>query len=432
MASTYRLFSFVGGTAVLQGLALAVAFFLRSQAPLSLPQPEGKTVPEVQIGQEAPLEQLATEEEAILHVVKRGDTLSSIWTQHGAPRIGGVLAARALKAVGISESALKEGETLELLLSKTNDIVRFKKRLNDGKGVTLTGDSKTGYTAKIETFATTEVERTVSGIITDSFSLAAADLSVPYSVVDDLVDLFSGRVEFQRTIQPGDSFMVSYVERHLPSGEFFEAGPISVASIKTNSHVLVAIRHRGGDGQYRYFDEQGDLLGTYFLRYPLKFSSITSSFSAARFHPILHKNRPHNGVDFAAPIGTAVRSVADGVVKFAGWGGQGGTTVRIEHCDRYSTAYLHLSRLAPGLRKGSHVSRGEVIGAVGMSGLATGPHLHFSLFDRGRFINPLGAELPRLTTTETLPKAILVAALETVSTYHSLVRVALPTSAKAA
>jgi murein DD-endopeptidase MepM/ murein hydrolase activator NlpD len=128
----------------------------------------------------------------------------------------------------------------------------------------------------------------------------------------------------------------------------------------------------------------------------VRFSRISSQFSKSRFHPVLKRRRAHNGVDFAAPIGTPVRSVADGVIVSAGYAGGSGNMVKIKHGARWQTAYLHLHRISKGIRKGLKVTRGQVIGSVGKTGLATGPHLHYSLYDRGRYVDPMKTQLPKM------------------------------------
>jgi len=176
-------------------------------------------------------------------------------------------------------------------------------------------------------------------------------------------------------------------------------------------------------GPFNYYDESGKIPGNFFLRYPLQFSRISSVFTTARFHPLLNKTRPHNGVDFAAPTGTPVRTIGDGIVIKAGYSATTGNMVRIQHCDRYTTEYMHLSKIASNLQLGSKVSRGEVIGAVGMTGLATGPHLHFGLFDNGKYVDPLQKSLPIAPAIQTAPPAIL-AALHELRQNHETVAVA--------
>lgn len=430
----HKIGSFLLGTALVQACALTTAFYLRgAPARSSYEQPIAAVVGG-DVGAREPLGALeappsndgtvALPSTATTHTVKRGDTLSSIWTAHGAARSGGLLAAKALKEADPKAAILKEGDLLELSISASGDIVALKRRFGDTKVVELTGDSTSGYTARISELAVTETTKTVSGTITDSFALAAHDLEVPPAVVDDLVDLFSSRVAFERAIQVGDTFTVSFRERRLQSGELLSPGEITHASLATGGKVLAAIRYAGADGKARYYGETGAALGNTFLRYPLKFSRISSVFTKARFHPVLKTKRAHNGVDFAAPTGTAVRSVGEGVVAFAGWTNGGGYTVRVKHCARYTTEYMHLSKFAKGLRVGSAVSRGEVIAAVGQTGLASGPHLHFALYDKGRYVNPLTAELPSVSDAPALPPSYLTAALDVINASHAQVRLA--------
>jgi len=431
----HKIGSFLVGTILVQACALSAAFYLRGTSSGGVafessasPSPVTERVtPETLGALEAPPAidgMVALPATATNHTVKRGDTLSSIWTAHGAARSGGLLAAKALKEADPKAAVLKEGDVLELSISASGDIVALKRRYADSKVVELTGDSTSGYTAQISELAVTESARTVSGTITDSFALAADDLDVPPAIVDDLVDLFSARVAFERAIQAGDTFTVTFTERRLLSGELVAPGEISHASIATGGKLLAAIRYMGADNKARYYSENGAAIGNTFLRYPLKFSRISSVFTKARFHPVLKTKRPHNGVDFAAPVGTPVRSVAEGSVVFAGWTNGGGYTVRVKHCARYTTEYMHLSKFAKGLRVGSAVSRGEVIAAVGQTGLASGPHLHFALYDKGRYVNPLSAELPTVSDAPALPPSYLVAALDVINASQAQVRLA--------
>ncbi|MFM1849104.1 MAG: hypothetical protein RL417_2578 [Pseudomonadota bacterium] len=425
----HKLGSFVLGTVLVQACALLFAFSLRGNGIAASP-------PQIEVGGlsgvteaigalEAPPgkpDEVTLPTSTKVHTVKRGDTLSSIWSEYGAARSGGVLAAKALKDADPKAGMLKEGAAIELTISASGDIVGLKLRFPEDKLAELTGDSTNGYTARITPLAATETSRTVSGTISDSFALAARQLDVPYEVVDDLVDLFSSRVAFERAIQAGDSFTITFTERRGPAGEVLSPGPITAASIGTGNKILAAIRYAGADGKFRYYSESGQALGNSFLRYPLKFSRISSVFNQSRFHPVIGKKRAHNGVDFAAPTGTPVRSVSDGVVVFAGWTNGGGHTVRVKHCGRYTTEYMHLSKFAKGLKNGSAVSRGDIIGAVGATGMATGPHLHFALYDKGRYVNPLKSELPSDSNVPPLPQVYLTAALDSINVFHNQIR----------
>jgi len=246
-------------------------------------------------------------------------------------------------------------------------------------------------------------------------------------VVDQLVDIFGSRVVFSKEIQSGDEFAIVYTERVLPDGEKLEPGPITAASLKVSGKMMAAVRHVGKDGQERYFSETGDSLDQYFLRYPVQFTRISSVFTTSRFHPVLKRSRPHHGVDFAAPTGTPVRTIADGVVVYSGYNGGSGNMVKISHGSRWQTSYLHLSKITSNLKRGSKVSRGQVIGAVGATGLATGPHLHFGMYDNGRYVDPLKVQLPRqpIGKGNTISPQYLQAAIQTLEQHHQVMRLAL-------
>jgi murein DD-endopeptidase MepM/ murein hydrolase activator NlpD len=201
-----------------------------------------------------------------------------------------------------------------------------------------------------------------------------------------LADVFSGEVDFNTDLQTGDSFRVA-VDRIYREGEAVSYGPIIAAEFDNAGRRLRAILFTPPGGKPGYYDEQGRSLRRFFLASPLKFTlHVTSRFSRARFHPILKIYRPHLGVDYGAPTGAPVIAVAGGVVLSAGWGGQGGRVVHLRHASGYETYYMHLSSIA--VRAGQHVGQGQLIGRVGMSGLATGPHLDYRIKKGGVFVNP--------------------------------------------
>ncbi len=362
----------------------------------------------------APAQQENERASSIVHVIKSKETLTIIWKAYGAPGYGGAKALEAFKEAGITTQSFRPGDELSITL-ENNDIIAVTKKLKTGDEVTITGDSKDGYSASLKKIKAFEGERTIRGTIHTSFAASARTAAVPATIVDDLVDIFAGRLEFRKDIQSGDSFSVTYVERRASESEKeLTPGHIVAASLTTNGKLIAAVRHVGKDGKERFYNESGEAIGNYFLRYPVQFSRISSMFTHARFHPVLKVHRPHNGVDFAAPIGTPVRSIADGVVIDAGYRGGGGNLVKIAHGGTYSTAYLHLSKISPQVKKGAKVSRGQVIGAVGMTGLSSGPHLHFSFYEKGRYVDPLKVKLPNISPmSEKIPAKILLAALNT-------------------
>jgi murein DD-endopeptidase MepM/ murein hydrolase activator NlpD len=352
------------------------------------------------------------EPETIRHVVSPGETLSAIWKKYSNVTDGSDKAAQAFKQAGLPLSSIKSGEIIRIKLSSLGYITGLRKNVEPAKVLVLEQQGLGEFKANIRERRIRSNNRTASGFIVHSFADSARERGIPYEVIDDLVDIFGSRIEFRRDLQPGDTFTVIYSEERLPNGKFIKAGPIKAAAITKGGKREVAIRYNDNKGAGVYYNQNGEQLGNYFLRYPVKFSRISSSFSSARFHPVLKIKRPHNGVDFAAPIGTPVRTIADGIVTYAGYNRGGGYTVKVKHSPRYSTAYLHLQKIESGIRVGTRVSRADQIGRVGMSGLATGPHLHFSFYDNNNYVDPMKVNLPSLSNSnQTIPASYLKAVL---------------------
>jgi murein DD-endopeptidase MepM/ murein hydrolase activator NlpD len=208
----------------------------------------------------------------------------------------------------------------------------------------------------------------------------------------ELADVFSGQVDFQTDLQPGDSFRV-LVEKSSHDGQFSGYGAILGASITVDGRRLQAFRWEDpATGKVAYYDENGRSLKRLFLKSPLKFEPrVTSGFSTHRFHPIDQVFKAHLGVDYGAPTGSSVVAVASGIVMSASFSGAGGNMVHLKHQGGFETYYLHLSAYGPGIRPGTHVAQGQLIGRVGMTGSATGPHLDYRLKRNGGFVNPVAA-----------------------------------------
>jgi murein DD-endopeptidase MepM/ murein hydrolase activator NlpD len=206
----------------------------------------------------------------------------------------------------------------------------------------------------------------------------------------ELADIFSGQVDFQTELQAGDSFKVLF-EKTSHDGEFSGYGAILGASISVDGRAMQAFRWEDpATGKAGYYDEQGRSLKRFLLKSPLKFEPrITSGFTTRRFHPIDHRYKPHLGVDYGAPTGAPVVAVASGVVLSASYSGANGNMVHLKHSGGFETYYLHLSKFGPGIHKGVHVDQGQLIGRVGATGAATGPHLDYRLKRNGQFVNPV-------------------------------------------
>lgn len=222
-----------------------------------------------------------------------------------------------------------------------------------------------------------------------------------------LADIFSGQVDFQSDLQEGDDFRVLF-EKQSHDGQFGGYGAILGASLRVDGRRLDAFRWQDpGTGTVGYYDAAGRSLKRFFLKSPLRFEPrITSRFSLHRLHPVDHVYKAHLGVDYGAPIGAPVVAVANGVVMSAAPSGAGGNMVHLKHPDGFETYYLHLSAFAAGMHAGAHVQQGQLIGRVGMTGSATGPHLDFRLKKNGTFLNPVAAH-SRQAPGEPIPAAQL-------------------------
>jgi murein DD-endopeptidase MepM/ murein hydrolase activator NlpD len=205
-----------------------------------------------------------------------------------------------------------------------------------------------------------------------------------------LAEIFGGEIDFESDLQPGDRIEV-LVEKFTRDGAFAGYGPIVAARLFAERRERAAVRWIDrSTGKGTYYDADGRSLKRFMLRSPLLFQPrVTSAFSRSRRHPVFREYRAHLGVDYGAPVGSPVVAVADGVVVSAGWSGGGGNTIRLRHAGGLESYYLHLSAFGGGMRAGAHVSQGQVIGRVGATGTATGPHLDYRLRKNGVFVNPL-------------------------------------------
>lgn len=235
------------------------------------------------------------------------------------------------------------------------------------------------------------VERQITGVIMSTLSETIEGLGVSHELTNKFVDVFGWQVDFQ-FLQKGDKFKLIY-EENLVDDRPIGIGNILGIYFEHMGSGLYAIPFDQGGGT-DYFDEQGKSLRKAFLRYPIEFTSITSRYSFSRFHPITKVYTPHLGTDFAAPVGTPIRSVGDGVVEEARYYGGNGNYVKIRHNATYETAYLHMSRIGGGITPGVRVKQGQTIGYVGTTGLSTGPHVCYRFWRNGVQVDALRIEMP--------------------------------------
>ncbi len=232
-----------------------------------------------------------------------------------------------------------------------------------------------------------------TGEIKTNLYAATDDAGMPEAAANQLNELFSGDIDFHHDLRKGDKFTVVY-EMTYSNGALLHTGRIQAAEFINQGHTYRAVYFQKDEQHGDYYTPEGKSVHKAFLRSPIEFSRVSSRFSLSRFHPILNKWRSHKGTDFAAPMGTKVKVTADGVVSVVGKQGGYGNVIMVNHQGRYTTVYGHLSRFAKGLHNGQRVAQGEVIGYVGMTGLATGPHLHYEFRVNGQQTDPLRVALP--------------------------------------
>jgi murein DD-endopeptidase MepM/ murein hydrolase activator NlpD len=254
------------------------------------------------------------------------------------------------------------------------------------------------------------IERELAGEIKSSLFAAILEAGGTAPLVDMFADIYGWRLNLNK-IQPGDTFKLIFEEKQI-NGKTIGYGELKAAYYAHAGATLYGIGFNQGKGT-SYFDQEGRSLKKAFLREPLEYSRISSRFSKNRFHPVQKRYKPHLGTDFAAPRGTPVRSVGDGVIVASAYNRGNGYFVKIKHNRKYSTQYLHLSKFAKGMRAGARIKKGQTIGFVGSTGLATGPHLCFRFWENGRQVDILKVKLPAAEPVKTKNMAAFTAARET-------------------
>ena len=326
------------------------------------------------------------------HTVKRGDTLGRIFRGFGhSPNL-------ALKLVADTEGKrlrrLMPGRELRFGYDDEDALRMVSYDLGTHEWLHAEIAEEEEISVSIVPADLEVRERIVGGSIRSSLFSAGARAGLSDKLIMQLVGVFGWDIDFALDLRAGDRFIVIY-EELFEDGKRVGTGDIVAAKFVNQGRSFNAFRHTEENGGITYYDAEGDSLRGTFLRTPVKLSRITSRFSRSRFHPVLKKWRAHKGVDYSAPRGTPVLATADGKVKFVGRKGGYGKTIVLRHGGTYSTLYAHLSSYKKGLRSGSKVQQGDVIGFIGSTGVATGPHLHYEFRVNGVHRNPLTHKSPR-------------------------------------
>ncbi len=326
-------------------------------------------------------------------IVARNDTLDRIFRRLKL-NLADLASLRSLPGIRSALDTLRPGESLHFT-HHDGDLFGLERRLSETQTLKV---SRQGDALKADLLQNPlEMRtRTIRGVIDSSLFEAVEAAGAHDQTAVALADIFGWDIDFVLDVRPGDTFVVTY-EEIWRDGAYLHDGPIEAAEFVNQGRAFRAVRYRDPDGASHFYTPDGRSLRKAFLRAPVEFTRVSSRFNSARYHPILNLIRAHKGVDYAAPIGTPVHAAGDGRISFAGRRGGYGNCVEIEHTRSIVTLYGHLSRFAHGTRVGAHVAQGTVIAYVGMTGLATGPHLHYEYRVNGAFKNPQTVGLPVAT-----------------------------------
>jgi murein DD-endopeptidase MepM/ murein hydrolase activator NlpD len=323
-------------------------------------------------------------------VVSRNDTMDRLFRRFEL-NLGDLAALRSMPDLRSQLDKLRPGELLKVM-HRGGEVVGLERKLSDSETLKVTREDA-GFVSDVLENPLEVHTRTASATITSSLFQASAGAELSDRIAFELAEIFQYDIDFVLDIKAGDRFSVVYEELHQ-DGKVLRTGNILAAKFINDGREYRAVRYADEQGRAEYFTPEGKSLRKAFMRAPVQFSRVSSRFNLSRKHPVLNRIRAHRGVDYAAPTGTPVRAAGEGRVRFVGNQGGYGKVIELEHGSGVVTVYGHLSRFAAQLKRGQRVALGSVIGYVGSTGLATGPHLHYEYRVRGIHKNPQTVPLP--------------------------------------
>ncbi len=328
--------------------------------------------------------------EVISGVLGSGDSLAGYLALRGVDPVTVLTIEREMRPLYDFQRA-QPGQRFELYLDTDGTPIRFRYVASVRESYRLER-IQGGFHVMREEVPLIRRRAKLAGIVTSTLYDSIRDLGESPQLAADFTAIFAWDVDFSRAVRPGDEFRILYERNYLKQSDGREVyhgpGRILAARYRGSANDLTAVYYEASPDRGGYYRPDGSSVKRKFLAAPLKYSRISSSYTHARFHPILKINRPHYGIDYAAPAGTPVWSVANGTVIHKGWSRGFGRLVKVRHSDGYVSYYSHLSRYAPGLKVGQRVQQQEQLGFVGSSGLATGPHVCFRIQKNGAYVNP--------------------------------------------
>ena len=351
---------------------------------------------EQEVHPEKPPEPPAPKEEAVEYTIKRGDTLGKILPKFNIST--NKVHKASLEVYDLSK--IRAGKVLTFIQREGEEKPIAIKYPLDSDNTIIVERNGEQWVARKDVVQYTEKNGYRTLTIENSLWVAASKAGLHATDIANIIQIFEYDIDFNTEVRSGDSAKMIVPELYIGE-EMKKLGAPSIMEFTSQGQTYLAIRYTNKAGETDYYDAEGISRKGAFLRSPLAFSRVTSKFNPKRFHPILKKTRPHNGTDFGAKTGTPVRSVADGVVTKVVRSNRGhGNFIKIKHDPPYQTSYSHLSKIL--VKKGQKVKQGKVIGKVGSTGFSTGPHLHYQMWKRGKFVDAMKEKLPK---NKSLPKS---------------------------
>lgn len=335
--------------------------------------------------------------------VRRDDTLNNLLSRINIQNQDAIDFIRNDRIASQIASALKPGHDIEAQSDSDGNLISLEYQLETNQFITIKQNAD-GYLANKVTHQLEMRPILKSAVITSSLFGATDEANIPDYIAIQVAEMFESEIDFNSDLRKGDHFNVIY-EGSYDQGQLLKTGDVLSAEFVNNGKTYRAVGYRDAMNQMHYYTPEGKSLHKSFLRSPLEFTRVSSGFSLGRFHPILQRMKAHKGVDMAAPTGTRIRASGDAIVDFVGQKGGYGNVIMLKHNNGVSTVYGHLSRFTTGLHRGEKVAQGDIIGFVGMTGLATGPHLHYEFLMNGQHRDPMTVALPKADPINARDKA---------------------------
>lgn len=369
------------------GLGLYFASGLFRDAEVTVPKPASTATAALEVAAAAQVaaETALSNLTEVKVIVQANDTLDAIFRRMNLSLsdLASIVALDGAK--GVLER-LRPNDELTFA-TRDGQLMGVERMIAIDQNLKIERDDEAGFVASVEEIPLTRQQVTTSGVIESSLWVAGMSAGLRDGTLTALSEIFRFDVDFYMDLRQGDSFTLVY-EKLERDGEVVADGNILAAEFVNDGKRFRAVRYEFADGKADYYTPEGVSLKKAFLKTPVQFSRISSVFNPRRRHPVLNTIRAHRGVDYAAPTGTPVRAAGSGRIQFRGVKGGFGNVVEIAHAGKVVTRYGHLSRFAKGVGRGDKVEQGELIGYVGSTGLATGPHLHFEFIEGGRHVDP--------------------------------------------